>query len=335
MTPAATWYPLATALASSAFALQVAAAQPSSARDWMREQAVPRFALVVGNGDYKSPIEQLIPTTYVDADIVAALLQKSGFDVIELRDQTADQLYKNILDLKRRARAARTSTVTPVALLYFSGHGFARNGQEFLVGVDAGKGQDAAVNSTAIQGAIDEIGNDALFIALIDACRTDLPELKRMLGGNVDPVFASSSSLPHKGPPGPDGGQANEFLVAYANGYDRPVVAKTENIKDHSPYSEGLRLNIARGEPLQDELGYVRTYVQRQRADYSPGFEAYMAGRVFLTFDEKTRVEMQEAWQHISTSPTWELVEHYELKYYNGPWAASAKQWLAENVAPK
>ncbi len=74
-----------------------------------------RVALVVANGAYHdAPLAN--PT--IDADLVAASLEKTGFTVTVKKDLGLDALEQAVDDFSDSAKGAE------VALFYFAGHGF-------------------------------------------------------------------------------------------------------------------------------------------------------------------------------------------------------------------
>jgi len=91
--------------------------------------AADRVALVIGNGAYKHA--RKLPNPTRDAASVAALLKKSGFEVINVRDANIEAMYEGLERFKRASKNAR------VGLLYFAGHGFEVNGNNYLLPVDA------------------------------------------------------------------------------------------------------------------------------------------------------------------------------------------------------
>ena len=90
------------------------------------------LAFVVGNNAYK---EDPLTKCIADATDVSSLLQASGYEVTVLVDATKPALREALLLF-----TDEVSKITPptpcTVLVYFSGHGAERGGENFLVPVD-------------------------------------------------------------------------------------------------------------------------------------------------------------------------------------------------------
>ena len=111
---------------------------------------VYRLALVIGNKDYKHPQDPwtVLNSPKKDADDVGDMLVENGYKVQRvhngeystMRAQTirflnkVDEIKADIIE----RRAVGKESI--VALFYFSGHGFSRNGQLYMAAV-YGKGR--------------------------------------------------------------------------------------------------------------------------------------------------------------------------------------------------
>jgi uncharacterized caspase-like protein len=94
-------------------------------------QAASRIAFVVGNAAYaRAPL----PTALNDAGLVAEALRTVGFDVVEGADLNQADFVRAFRDYLGRLEAAGPAAT---AFVYFSGYGFAFEGDNFLVAADA------------------------------------------------------------------------------------------------------------------------------------------------------------------------------------------------------
>jgi len=87
-----------------------------------------RFALVIGNGNYKSsPLKN--PTN--DARDMALVLKALGFEVIHLENAGYRAMERSIRQFGKQLGKGGAG------LFYFAGHGIQVNGRNYLIPVDA------------------------------------------------------------------------------------------------------------------------------------------------------------------------------------------------------
>jgi len=185
----------------------------------------PRIALVIGNAAYSAPLRN--PRN--DAKAVAKMLKGLGFEVLEYTDLGLYGMRKAISDFGDKLKNGG------IGLFYYSGHGVALDGNNFLVPVDASIKYGEAVYSGAINLStiVDKLpkGDNALNIIILDACRNNPFEVRtRGLS-----VFGGSSNR--------GSGGLGEFkaptgtLIAYATA---PNEVASDGEGDHSPYTQAL-----------------------------------------------------------------------------------------------
>ena len=144
-----------------AFALGITLATQSAAL------ADRRIALVIGNGKYENAGVLANPTN--DADAVADLFTKAGFDSVDRRrDLGVVEFKRAVREFVDRAASA------DVAVVYYSGHGLEIGGVNYLIPVDAKLTSvldmdDEAVSLDRILVAADHVKKLSLII--LDACR--------------------------------------------------------------------------------------------------------------------------------------------------------------------
>jgi len=126
-----------------------------------------RVALIVGNADYEHAGTLANPLN--DADAVAAMFKKAGFDVVDERKNVGSVEFKRALrDLMNSAIKA------DIAVVYFSGHGIEASGTNYLVPVDAKLVSDYDTDDEAIP--LDRViaalqPAQKLRLIILDACR--------------------------------------------------------------------------------------------------------------------------------------------------------------------
>ena len=158
-------------LALSAFSLWPAAASAQAVMERtlvVESTAAKRVALVIGNADYtRAPLVNPIN----DAADLAAALRRLGFDVIERRNRTSEDLKRDLIEFQDKLGPGA------VGLFYFAGHGVqaGRGARNYLlsVGVDYQRERDAEVfglDAATVLARMEESGA-ALSLMILDACR--------------------------------------------------------------------------------------------------------------------------------------------------------------------
>jgi hypothetical protein len=144
----------------------------ASLPDWAQEsEEVARRALVIGVGAYEHLEPLAAPPK--DAEVIAEKLGRIGFKVTHLSSQSSRTAILTAFD----AFIAQVSE-GDIALVYYSGHGFEREGHNYLVGADTPRQFDPArVDFVAIPLAhlMDGLrrSGSSIGMVLLDACRDD------------------------------------------------------------------------------------------------------------------------------------------------------------------
>lgn len=129
--------------------------------------AETRVALVMGNGGYET-IGRLRNAAN-DADLVARSLTDAGFAVTSARDLDEDAMGQAIDTFVTAARTA------DVAVVYYAGHGIQKDGENYLMPVDAKLSSASAIAREGIALSDLTRGLEQVPISLIflDACRNN------------------------------------------------------------------------------------------------------------------------------------------------------------------
>ena len=87
----------------------------------------PKYALVIGNGEYSNLSRLANPAN--DADDVALALEHLGFSVEKIINGNLDQMEDAVTRLKNRLSQSRAA----YGFFFFAGHGVQSNGENFLI----------------------------------------------------------------------------------------------------------------------------------------------------------------------------------------------------------
>ena len=134
-----------------------------------------RVALVVGMSNYQRVPQLANPAR--DADAMAALFRKAGFDVVD------SERDLGVTDLRRIVREfAQTAADADVAVVYYAGHGIEVDGTNYLIPADARLLSDFDIEDEAV--SLDRVlkaleSAKRLRLVILDACR-DNPFAKTM-----------------------------------------------------------------------------------------------------------------------------------------------------------
>jgi hypothetical protein len=152
-----------------------------------------RIALVIGNAAYG---EKPLRNPVNDAADLAAALKRMGFEVMERKNRSADQLRGDLSDFQDKLSPGA------VGLFYFAGHGVqAGRGQNYLlpVGVAYKRERDAEAYGLEVGSVLRRMEDSgaALSLVILDACRDSPlpPEGRSTASRGLSRMEAPSGSM--------------------------------------------------------------------------------------------------------------------------------------------
>jgi formylglycine-generating enzyme required for sulfatase activity len=238
--------------------------------------AEKRVALVVGNGHYVNLAANEQPEKAVNnARAIGAALQQLGFEVI-----AGENLGRQAL-LARLDEAAQRLAPGDMAVFFFSGHGVALDGANYILPADVpavGRGQNARLAAAAVRE--EDIGVRLMragaraAVVVLDACRDN-------------PFGPKGPGLP-RGLAAPPEVPGVFTLYAAARGYTALDRLSDGDPDPHSVFTRVLAPMLSRpGLDLRDLAYEVRAEVARRarNADYNQrpeDFDATVGGRFHL-----------------------------------------------------
>jgi uncharacterized caspase-like protein len=205
-----------------------------------------RVALVIGNSAYQNAGR--LPNPARDADAVAEMFKKAGYDVSLLKDAGNLEFKRNIRKFEDAASEA------DIAVVFYAGHGIEIGGTNYAIPVDAKLASDRdaadeAIELTRIIQSVD--GAKRLRLVILDACRDNpfLATMKRQRQA----LRQVASGL------GPVGDVGSETLVAYAA---KQGLTAEDGKGDHSPFTTAILHNLPEpGLDIRLAFGRVRDEV--------------------------------------------------------------------------
>ena len=216
-----------------------------------------RMALVIGNSAYRNA--GTLPNTLNDAEAMAALFRKIGFDSVDVRRNV------DVVEFKRAVRDFLVAADNAdVAVVYYSGHGMEVDGTNYLIPVDAQLGsdydaEDEAISLERIIQAVQPARH--LRLIILDACRDNpFPRTSKHVEASRDIV---------KGLAPIDPGGA-DTLIAYAA---KAGSVSFDGTGKNSPFTSALVKYLAEpGLDIRLALGRVRDDVLAQTGNRQEPF---------------------------------------------------------------
>ena len=204
--------------------------------------AANKIALVIGNSDYR--LADHLPNPVKDSKAIADKLRNLGFEVIERHDLTLEEMNTALRETHKKIGKGT------IALFYYAGHGIQKDGQNFLIPVDAdiNKAYEVEYSGLNLRKVLDGMNEaqPSLNIALLDACRNN-PYEKRVRG------LSRTTNTRGAGLAAIDNVQGT--ILSYAT---EPGNVAIDGVGEHSPYALALLKHLEKpGLSVQDMLAQV------------------------------------------------------------------------------
>jgi hypothetical protein len=221
-------------------------------------RADKRVALVIGNGAYQNANNLADPVN--DANAIADLFRKAGFEAVELKLDIGNLEFKRVVrDFTDAARDA------DIAVVYFAGHGIEVNGSNYLLPVDAKLASDFDVADEAL--SLDRVMRavepaKGLRVVIVDASR-DNPFVRGMKRSmSADNVRIGLARVE----------PAAGTLIAFAT---KPGATVEDRQGEQSAFTAALLKHLTvPGRDLRSALGQVRDEVIQATASRQEPFVA-------------------------------------------------------------
>ena len=191
--------------------------------------AETRVALVIGNAAYET-IGQL-RNAGNDAALIAASLSAVGFDVTALADLSEDAMGEAIDAFTTKASTA------DVAAVYYAGHGLQKDGENYLMPIDARLRSESAISreGIALNDLTAALADVPISLVFMDACRNN-PFAEDMLNKSASDGRSAGikRGLAVVRTPG-------DMLVTFAT---LPNTTADDGAGDNSPFAKALAQHI-------------------------------------------------------------------------------------------
>jgi hypothetical protein len=285
--------------------------------------AEKRIALLIGNKDYKAGVGALV-NPFNDIRVVGQALKTVGFDVMSpIQNATRATMLIAIHSFAEKLKDAGPDAI---GFLYYSGHGIASAGENYLVPVDIDEPSTILLSVQGVKHSEvlailrGEAPNAAHYLVL-DACRNSLQGSRG--GKGFVPV-----------------GQQSGVLVAFAA---EPGKTASDAGQSSGPYAAALSAELVK--PGQNDLlmfHRVRVAVMdRTRGDQVPWTEDGIQRRERVSFGGQAPqpseirppaalIEAAEAWDRAKDSTNGALLRAFIDRYKDTFYADMARARLEE-----
>ena len=287
-----------------------------------------RVALVIGNGSYQKVPE--LPNPPRDATDIGRALERLNFKVTQIKDATAHEMRKAVVDFGRAAEGAE------MAVVFYAGHGMEVGGENWLIPINAELRSDADIESEAVSLrsiSLQVSKARQLGLVILDACRNNpfAAKMKRSLN-----TRAVSRGLAPAEP-------SDNVLIAYAA---RDGTTASDGDSRHSPFTTALLRHI---ETPGLEISFlfrrvrddVMTATKREQQPFVYGSlskeEIYLRASA-VSAPARPAVdplavpptEDEKFWQAIQTSTAAGLFEEFLSRYPRSSHVAEARQRIKD-----
>jgi hypothetical protein len=210
-------------------------------------QAGKRVALVMGNSAYINTTA--LPNPRNDAEDMAAVLEKLGFEVIRGMDLDREGMEAAV------DRFGAAADGADLALVFYAGHGIQVAGENYALPIDAQLRSERDLRrAVPLSWLVDEAGRAAqLGLVILDACRNNplAEEMKRGIGATRAFVVGRGLARLEDAP--------TNTLIAYATSADATA---DDGSGRNSPYTRALLQHIPTpGLEIRQLFGRVRDSV--------------------------------------------------------------------------
>jgi len=248
-------------------------------------QAEKRIALLIGNKDYKAGVGSLT-NPLNDIRIVGDALKAVGFEILK----PVENAQRMAMLLAVHAFATRLKAAGPdaVGFLYYSGHGIASDGENYLIPTDVDEPSTLllrvqGVKHSEVLAILRNEAPNAAHYLVLDACRNTLRGVRG--GKGFVPV-----------------GQQSGVLVAFAA---EPGKTATDLGQGSGPYAAALAAELVK--PAQNDLlmfHNVRVAVMdKTNGDQVPWTEDGIQRRQRVLFGRESKLAPTELPPAVSATP--------------------------------
>ncbi len=328
---------LASALLKALYAMVLSSGIQAEAQVLVEpKDRVPRLALVVGVPSYNHYDDR--PSMELDAREISKTVTDAGFTYLrEPRDTRYGSLILEFRALRQQLDAADQ---TAIVFFYFGGHGFSKDGYEFLVPSDANPA-DLVGSSISLDYVLDTIfpRRGGALIVVLNKCRTTAPSGSEM---SVVPRTARAArrEAPQSSPMNDawtNSKSLADLVIQYSTRPNSSARAKLTANESLSPY--GLAFSLlapARDKELQRVLLEVQLHVKQLtslRSGQQPQLPELSRplglGELYLFPTADTWARDRDSWERVRNNAVASDLEGFVREHPDSQFLSTALELLA------
>lgn len=281
--------------------------------------ASPRYALIIGNGDYASI--GALPNPTADARLISETLDELGFETTLALDTSQYDMKKAIAEFGRTLRNADKSAV---GFFYYAGHGVQADGRNYLLPIEATPADKADLDLMGVEAnwvlrQMESAGNRTNIIVL-DACRNNpFVASNRSLGRGLAQIDAPTGSF-----------------ISYATA---PGKVALDGDGNNSPFSEALAKALPTpGLPIEQIFKQVRVNVIKSTQGAQIPWDSSSLVEDFYIKPEEQKLAQADTyqpsqmeidlWESVSVSDDPDRISLFLQVYPRSPYAQRARELL-------
>jgi hypothetical protein len=279
----------------------------------------PRIALVVGNGEYEAITSLANPVS--DANLMAAALEETGFEVTLLINADQNAMKRGIADFGRKLRSSGPDST---GLFYYAGHGVQSQGSNYLLPVDGNIQDEADLDLAGVEAdwVLKQLfsARNRTNIVILDACRNN--PFAALGGGMGDQGLAEM-----KAPTG--------TFISYAAG---PGDVALDGTDGNSPFTRAIAAGVnVEGAPIEQVFKQVRVDVLKETSGMqTPWDSSSLTGDFFFKAAEpmsEDELAARQLWDSVRLTADPVQVMLFLRAYPNSAHGADARALLKKAMA--
>ena len=280
--------------------------------------AVRRWFLGIGNGVYEDGRLAPLPKSPVDAEDMGRAFAKLGFEVEQYRDVKRSDFLNHLIALTKRVDQ------DDIVVLYFSGHGFQHENDNFLVPVDSQI--DAAarlgLDNISVHWIIEEFGRRQLgsLILLLDACRAT-PIVSRH--GETKALGRQSGLARVTAPP--------RAVIGYATKPGDVAWTGRDELRNSVYTSHLLQLVATEDDEIEGVFKEVRRRVLEDTGQaQQPWEDSSLLGALYMKPGPTALAREEQTWRRAERIATRDTVLAFIDRWPGGRFVSEARRWLTQ-----